>query len=671
MKNLFLVLIGFGLTLPAMAQHISWGSEVVAYSSEFVYEKRPGQYLALQALGKPNVLPSFGQSPAAWVPSQKQNPEGEYIEVAFADITPIQQVLVNENFNAGAISEISLRSTDGQLHTVYTNEAPKLIQNGRLLRVTFERTPYAVQSVKINLRTAAVDGFNQIDAVGVADHTQQYELTINTPEQAMDIGKPINLGAAINTKADEMLPIISPDGKTLYFTRDKNPENIGPDTQDIWYSSIDDEGNFADAKNMGKPLNSEGNSSLLSITPDGQTALLLNTYLPDGSTKKGVSMTKRTATGWGFPYALTVEDFYNDNKFGEYCLGSSGEVMIMTLQRKESLGSKDLFVSFKQEDGQWSRPESLGTAVNTAASESSPFLAADERTLYFSTSGWPGYGNNDLFVSRRLGEGWQQWSEPVNLGANINTPEYDAYFSLPASGDYVYYMSYANKSGGADIYRCELDKALRPQPVVLVKGKVSNRKTGEPIATDVQYASLAGGKTAGSAFSDPETGQYSVVMTAGNLYGFSASKKGFLPVSENLDLRELKDYQEVERDLLLVPIEQDATIILNNLYFDTGKADIREESFVELRQLVKVLQENPNVKVEIAGHTDDIGSHESNQTLSQNRAQSVVAFLEEAGIGQGRLISKGYGETQPAYENNSDENRQKNRRVAFKILAVE
>lgn len=649
---------------------VQWADKVIRVSSELEYSKAPRQYRAEQVLGVPSVLPQFGLSEAAWTPAREQASQ-EYLSVGFSKPSFAQQVLINENYNAGAITKVFISDGGSQKKLVYENEAPQALPEGRLLQIKLERSAFPVAEVLVLLNTNAVKGYNQIDAIGIADHQEEVEVRIRNLGTKSDL-KVENLGAAVNSSAMELAPLISPDGGSLYFVREGHPENTKARLQNIWVSALDKQAKPTAARNIGKPLNGNLNSALLSISPDGQTALLNSIYGEDGRGRPGLSVSQRTREGWSQPRTLNIKNYYSDNRFREVSMSSSGQVLILSLQRKEAgLGGKDLFVSFKEGPYTWSEPLWMGPSINSGGAEAAPFLAADGKSVYFASNGFPGYGSMDVFVSRRLDDSWTNWSEPENLGKPLNTESWDAYYSLPASGDYLYMVS--SKDGGygkGDIYRAKLPKALRPQPVVLITGQVKNRDTEAGIGTAINYYNLKTGKLVGTASSDPQTGAYRIILPAGNSYGFSAQKSGFVPVSENINLEALDDYEEQERDLLLQPLREGATIALNNIYFNSGKAILREASKVELHQLLELIQAQPSLQVEIGGHTDDIGKDSYNQELSERRAKAVVDYLIEAGISSERLQAKGYGESQPKVDNNSDAQRQKNRRVEFKILRL-
>ncbi len=666
---ILILLLVLPLSVVASEDGIQWASEVLEVSSERASNGVPGQYAAARALGRPSVLSDYGDTPCAWSPRKANRSGSEFLVLGFARPQRVQQILVHENFNPGAVSRIILVDSDGASHTVYENSKFAAAETGRVLQVPIERTAYLVKSLRLELNISEAPGYNQIDAVGIADNTDPYSVEVLLADNLELIEEPQNLGPLINSPAEEISPVISPDGSMLYFVRQNHPGNTVQTAQNIWYAEMRNGEVIGEAKNIGPPLNHNGNSALTSITPDGQSILIINKYRPNGTITNGVSIARRDTSGWLWPDGLKIRNFYNQSRFAEFSLSNSGQAIIMSVQREESIGGKDLFVTFKQEDGKWSVPESLGPNVNSAEHESGPFLASDDRTLYFATSGRPGYGSADMFVSRRIGDSWTEWTEPRNLGPQLNTRGWDNYYTLPASGEYVYFVSNRKSGlGGNDIYRARLPEALRPTPVVLVSGQVLNARDSLPLATSISYTSLTAGKRIGEANSAAADGSYSIILPSGDLYGFSASKEGFLPVSENLDLRGLTQYEEVERDLFLVPIESGATIVINNLYFDTGEFGLQKESFVELRQLVQLMISNPQMTVQITGHTDNVGTPENNQGLSESRAKAVRQFLITQGIAAGRLFSSGLGERAPIAPNSTEEGRRRNRRVEFKVL---
>lgn len=479
------------------------------------------------------------------------------------------------------------------------------------------------------------------------------------------------LGSEVNSPYTEKLPVISSDGKTLYFNRDNHPGNVGNRVySDVWYSTLVD-GKWQPAQNIGSPVNNSSHNFVISVTPDNNALVVGNKYNADGSPAgAGFSYTRRMGGGWEVPKTIEVRNYYNDNQYTESCLSSTRKVMLSTLERKDTYGSKDIYVTFLQEDSTWSEPKNIGGVLNTKESESSPFLAADDVTLYFSTAGHPGFGSNDIFVTRRLDDTWLNWSEPLNLGPQVNSPNWDAYYTIPASGAFAYVVSESFFEGDLDIFRINIPESAKPKAVTLVYGKVLNAKTKEPLAAEIRYADLESDKEIGRATSLASDGSYKIVLTSGRSYSFLASKNNFVTVSDNLDIGGSTDYQEIERNLYLAPIEVGQTILIKNIFFDFGKASLREASFPDLNRLVTLLNQYPAMKVEISGHTDNVGSDEANQGLSQNRAKAVVDYLLSKNIDASRLVAKGYGKTKPVATNSTDEGRQQNRRVEFTILSM-
>jgi outer membrane protein OmpA-like peptidoglycan-associated protein len=339
----------------------------------------------------------------------------------------------------------------------------------------------------------------------------------------------------------------------------------------------------------------------------------------------------------------------------------------MSVQREDTYGDRDLYVSFLKDNGNWTEPKNLGKILNTAGTESSPFLAADDRTLYFSSNGFSGYGASDIYVTRRLDDTWTNWSEPENLGPNINSEGDDLFFNIPLTGDAAYYSRGANDAD-VDIYQLELPVFYKPSPVVVVKGKVYNAKTNEPLGgTRIFYERLSDGVEVGIARSE-SSGDYQIILPYGERYGYLAERDGFVAISANINLSEEQEYKEITQDLYLVPIEAGVDITLNNIFFDFDKATLRPESYPELNRLLELLNDNATMRIRIEGHTDNVGSDAYNQGLSQRRANAVGRFLTVNGIASDRLQIVGMGETEPVATNETDEGRQKNRRVQFEIL---
>ena len=482
------------------------------------------------------------------------------------------------------------------------------------------------------------------------------------------ISKKENPGRSINTQYSEHWPVIAPDGKTLYFLREGDPLNFG-ESGDIWYSELQGDGNWSYAVHMGRPLNSIDGGSVCSVTPDGNTLLLLGSYRKEGRIVfDGFSYSRKTKDGWSFPLSIVIKNFYNDNEHWSGYLSNDGKKLFMGIQRKDSYGECDLYVSFLQSNNVWTEPMNLGSSINTSKMEEDAFLAADNVTLYFESKGHGGYGGFDVFMSKRLDDTWKNWSTPVNLGPEINTKDDEQEYYIDAKGEYAYFASKDNSYGDLDIFRIKLPDKVKPNPVVIIYGNVFNARTNEVIEAEIKYEYLTDGVEAGTANSNPKDGSYKIVLPCGKNYGFSAKANGFYSVSENIDLTVNAGYKEIKKDLYLVPIEIGETVILNNIFFDFNKFELKTESYPELNRVVKFLKDYPSVEIELSGHTDNSGPKEYNQVLSEKRALAVAEYFFANGISKDRVVVTGYGEAKPVDTNETEEGRQKNRRVEFKIL---
>lgn len=471
-----------------------------------------------------------------------------------------------------------------------------------------------------------------------------------------------NLGNRINSEHSDFAPVISPDGNTLFFTR-----QIATD-QEIYFSEKQADGTWGYARDIGSPLNNEYSNAVFSVLPDGNTIMVLGYYRGKELVKKGYSMASKAYRGWGYPQGVDMDGYEEMTRESYYVsarLSKDNKSIIMSFDNRKGISS--IYVSHRKADGTWARPKNLGEKINSGHWEAGPYLASDGKTLYFSSGRPGGLGGADIYVSTRLDDTWTNWSEPKNLGAPYNTTEDDIYFVLPASGEYAF-ISSLTPGRKMDIYKIKLKSEIKPAPVVLVKGTVYDAETKAPLGASILYEILPQGLEAGSAQSNKQSGKYSIVLPPGNQYGFLASLEGYFPVSENIDLSNLQEYKEITRDLYLVPIKVGSTIRLNNLFFDFAKDHLRNASFPELNRVVKLLKNRPNIFIEVGGHTDAVGSDANNQDLSERRAQACVNYLISQGIAQERMIARGYGESQPIASNETDAGRQQNRRVEFKIL---
>lgn len=459
----------------------------------------------------------------------------------------------------------------------------------------------------------------------------------------------------------QVTPLISADEKNIFYVRKEEHDRV-------FHARRRLNGTWEPAMYMEEIINVPNkNRSAISINTDG-TILFIKGAEKNGSiTSSGITKYEKEKSGnWSQGKASFIDNYINKNQYSTAFLSNDEQYLMFCLDNNKGHGDQDIHVSFLKPDGNYSEPLNLGSKINSAGTESYAFLAPDNATLYFSTEGLPGFGSNDVFMTKRLDNTWTNWTDPVNLGSVINSTAWDGYFSTSASGNVgLIASSHGREKSG--IFYFELGKEVRPNPVMVVSGRITDQDTKEPLQATVVFTSM-NGEISKTVKTNPETGKYSAVLLKGEKYEILAVEQGFYPVSELIDLTELASYQELEKNLQLARVKVGQVIRLNNIFFEFSKAELMVESYRELDRLITMLNDNPSMKIEISGHTDAVGSVESNLTLSQNRANSVVEYIKSKGINSSRLVPKGYGKSKPVADNETEEGRALNRRVEFKIL---
>jgi outer membrane protein OmpA-like peptidoglycan-associated protein len=479
MKNwivTIIILSSFAIDISAQ-KTTQWASTIVRYSSQpskFSEPKEKSEFCsAKQALGAPNAVSGFSISQYSWSPETANSNRDEFLHVEFGIPMKVRQFAIVESLNPGAIRRVDLIDTRGKFHKVY--EASSLRPAYTPMRVFSKKIPvtdYKVVGLKVYLKTSAIKGFNQIDAIAISNNNDQIKSKVNTLVYSEGVDRAENLGTLVNSKYSERVPIISPDGNLLYFTRKFHPENLGEENKDdIWVARK----NYSDDKwegtrNIGQPLNNKRHNFVIAVSPDNERLYLSSSY--KGSPKDGVSVARRRGNSWSTPVNLNIENMYNKSPYAGYHVSMDGNIILMAVKRDDSKGDRDIYVSFKQRGNKWSEPKNLGKIINTVGMENSVFLAADNRTIYFSSNGFAGYGGLDMYMSRRLDDSWENWSEPQNLGRDINTPGNDYNYTIPASGDYAYFSSDFMSNGQSDLFRIQLPKEARPDPVMLIDNDI-------------------------------------------------------------------------------------------------------------------------------------------------------------------------------------------------------
>ncbi len=413
-------------------------------------------------------------------------------------------------------------------------------------------------------------------------------------------------------------------------------------------------------------INSEFNEGALSLSQDGKVLFFTGCNRPDGLGRCDIYVTQKRGDTWSSPYDISPP-VNTPGWESQPSISADGRTLYFVSNRKGGYGGYDIWKSKLTEKG-WSEPENLGPNINTSFDEQSPFIHPDDSTLYFCSNGWPGLGGKDLFVSRLGTDG--KWQKPVNLGYPINSSGDENGLTLTAGGNHAFFSSNnLNGHGGFDIYTFELPATLRPHKVTYVKGIVMDAKTKQPLESAVEIVDLEKNTPVYQDYSSADKGDFLATITTGKNYGLNISKEGYLFYSANFSLFGQEDRKPYNLTVLLQPIEVGNKVVLNNIFFDTNKFDIKDESKPELLKIIDFLSVNPRIHIEISGHTDNVGGPQMNQTLSENRAKAVYQYLVSGGVNAGRLTYKGYGETQPIEPNDNDDNRSKNRRTEFKIIA--
>ncbi len=502
----------------------------------------------------------------------------------------------------------------------------------------------------------------------------------------------LNPGDSLNSSTAEYLPIPEPSGDRLYFTANNRAgRNSG---EDIWVSVKADGGQANDGRRWRTSalddLNTPDNEGPDAIAPDGSALFVFGNFR--GSKGNGdIFRTVSTPSGWSrlqpLPAPINTPYFESDA-----FLTSDGRALIFSSDRPGSpygvvpknrfygadwWGNTDLYISFVQEDGGFSRPVNLGAFVNTPGSERAPFLHSDGRTLYFSSNGYDaGFGDMDIYKTVRLDDSWQRWSPPRNVGKVVNGAGTDWGFRLTAAADHGWFSGkHDDNLGGDDIYRVvPLPKRAQPESsVTAVRGKVVDAQSGEPLAANIEWRDRESGELLGRLSSRWDTGEFFIALPRGRSYVYYATKDGYLSNSRSLTAGNDGAYSEESVTIPLTSIEEarrsGAEIIINNINFRTGSAELTADSAAELNQFAELLKKTPGLRIEIQGHTDSTGNRARNIKLSEDRASSVRDYLVQRGVKAGRLKVRGFGPDKPVATNDTAEGRRQNRRVSFTILA--
>jgi outer membrane protein OmpA-like peptidoglycan-associated protein/Tol biopolymer transport system component len=487
--------------------------------------------------------------------------------------------------------------------------------------------------------------------------------------------EPINLGDKINSPLPEYFPSISVDGTKLLYTRRLNSKMTYTGFNEDFFVSKFDGKNWQLSVNV-QAINSLTNEGAPSLSANGRFLIFTSCANPVegyGQGRKGYGScdlfyTYNVGGNWTKPKNLGAK-INTRNWETQPSFSADGKTLyfIRGIGRGNSR-QQDIWTSALTKKGVWSDPIKLSRTINTPGIEESVFIHPDGKTLYFSSNGHPGMGGLDLFMSQKDEKG--NWSKPKNLGYPINTFSDENSLLVSSDGKLAYFAS--DRAGGfgeLDLYKFEMPESARPNVVNYLKGKVYDAVTKKPVPARFQLVDLVTGEIVVESYADEATGEYLVSLPINKEYALSASSDGYLFSSENFLLTEGTAHKPFRKDVPLQKIEVGKSVVLKNVFFDTDKFDLKQKSKIELDKLITFLAKNKTVIIELGGHTDNVGSAKSNQILSENRAKSVYSYLLENGVPEERLAAKGYGDTKPIADNATEKGRAENRRSEFKIIS--
>jgi len=527
------------------------------------------------------------------------------------------------------------------------------------------------------------------------------------------IAKPItvlinNLGGGVNSPYPEYSPVFAPYDSIVFFTsrrpelsKKRNKKISNEYFEDVYYTSLK-MGEWYPPALMPKPINSKGNDASVAINPHGNGILIYRGKKGNGNIFISFQTIKNNGDEkWSKPKQVIRK--INSNKSRETSLTfnhDSTMVFFVSNRKKGGYGGKDIWMSKRRGNSNsgWTKPKNIGGDVNTIYDEESVFLLSSDSCLYFASNGHNTMGGFDIFKSYLLPDG--RWGAPENVGYPINTAGDDMFIFVNQDRKTGYFCSNGQEEnyGDMDLYEyffyepkekfldaqdeliayindpvkeisMEEPVMIKTMLLTVVKGTVTEYETMKPLYANVEIIDNATQETIQFLKTNETTGQYTVMLPSGKDYAMTVSCDGYMFHSENFNIPAASQYQEIIKDIQLLPINPGSKVVLRNVFFDTGKSKLRPESFPELNRLAEVFKLYPNIVIEISGHTDNKGKDAYNDKLSKDRAQAVVDYLVSIGVKPTSLTAKGYGKKQPVADNKTEEGRQLNRRVEAKIIS--
>jgi outer membrane protein OmpA-like peptidoglycan-associated protein len=478
--------------------------------------------------------------------------------------------------------------------------------------------------------------------------------------------KPENLGDAVNSPLDDYWPSLSADEQTLVITRLIKSDDFFKKVQEDFFISHWTNNGWSIAKNMGYPINTSDNEGAQTLSGDGRLMVFTACNRSDGLGRCDLYWSIRRGDKWSIPQNMgkPINTAYRET---QPSITPDGRTLYFASDRPGGKGDHDIWVSYKDSADHWTVPENLGDSINSPGTEMSPFIHPDNQSLYFSSDGLIGLGGFDIFVSRRNKDG--KWGKAVNLGYPINTNRDEIGLIVNARGDKAYFASNIDKSRGKDIFSFDMPVQVRPSMTTYMKGRVLDAVNNNLLRARFELIDLENGKDFYKSYSDSLTGEFVVSIPVNHNYMLNVSRKGYLFYSENFSLKGVSNLTApVLKDIPLQPIEIGKSIVLKNVFYETDSYALKKESEIELNKVVQFLKVNPGIRIEISGYTDNVGETAYNQVLSENRAKTVANYLIAASVNAQRIVSKGYGTSNPVTSNNTEEGRAQNRRTELKII---
>ncbi|MBX2841885.1 MAG: OmpA family protein [Flammeovirgaceae bacterium] len=478
--------------------------------------------------------------------------------------------------------------------------------------------------------------------------------------------KPVSLGDVVNKFPYQYFPVLTADNSSMVFIgRQNKVENL--------FISTNENGVWSEPEPI-KEINTNAQEGTCTISGDGKTLI----FTACGETKErkvyglcDLFISHKSGDEWSTP--SNMGNRINRRSWeSQPALSADGRTLYFVSDRPGGIGGNDIWMTKLNDKNQWTEPENLGPTVNTKRDEIAPFIHANGKTLFFSSEGYLGYGGYDFYKTELKSE--KEWNTPENLGYPINDFSDQVGLFITADGTKAFYSNEDYESGviiSSILTSFNFPEKLRPSKISdVVAGKVYDAVTKQPLNAQIKLTNIDSDNLISAVESDEKYGNYLIALTEGSKYALHVDRSGYLYKSLSFDYKKESESKVIELDIYLEPIVEGSIVTLNNIFFESGSFALLPESKTELDKLVTFMSENADLKIEIGGHTDDVGSDDQNKTLSLNRANSVKEFLTKAGIPESRIATEGYGETQPVSENTSEVNKAKNRRIEFKVMKI-